>query len=91
VERIAITEEQIDEYGLHWEPAEDDGSNHGIGMDVHRCAQAEAMEPEDLLAIVEEAIQRHLDMELYRNQMEAEKVMQDAARAALEPALEELV
>jgi len=90
VERIAITEDQIDEYGLHWEPAKDDGSNHGIGLNVKRCAQAEAMEPEDLLAVVEAVIRGHLDVDLYREQLVAENAMQKAAKAALEPALEEL-
>ena len=66
VKNIALTDEQIDEYGLHWEEAKDTGSNHGIGSGITREAQLEAFPPRDLLSLLRYSIEAHLDMNAYR-------------------------
>ena len=90
IERIAVTDEQIDEYGLAWVPAKDDRSNHGIGLNVTRWAQAEAFEPPDLQALVRREIISRLDMVAYDKQLALESDSRNAALTALAPALAEL-
>jgi hypothetical protein len=91
-ERIAVTDQQIDEYGLAWvpPPEEDDGSNHGGSAKVKRFAQAEAFEPAELRELLEEAIVSRMDMDMYNEQLAVEEEMQELAKAALSPALEDL-
>ena len=65
VKNIALTDEQIDEYGLYSEEAKDTGSNHGLGSGITRWAQLEAFPPRDLLSLLRDSIEAHLDMDAY--------------------------
>lgn len=65
VKNIALTDEQIDEYGLYWEEAKDTGSNHGLGSGITRWAQLDAFPPQDLLTLLRDSIEDNLDMDAY--------------------------
>ena len=67
VRNIALTDDQIDEYGLHSEPAKDNKSNHGLGSGITRWAQLEAFDPPDLVEILRREIESNLDMDEYRH------------------------
>ena len=62
-ERIAVTPQQIIEFGLPTAPAKttDSRSFSGVGDDPTATVQAEAIDPATLAAIVETAIHRHWD------------------------------
>jgi hypothetical protein len=65
--RLAVTPEQIQISGLPTAPAKatDRRSFAGVGDDPDATVQAEAIPPDVLARIVEEAIKAHMDMEVY--------------------------
>lgn len=77
-DRIAVTPEQVAEYGLltanrksgdadkRWFP--------GIGGDPDLTCQAEALPPDALARIVREAVEAEIDMETYRQACDLEQV-----------------
>ena len=73
VKNIALTNDQIDEYGLHSEPAKRNKSNHGIGSNITRWAQLEAFDPPDLVEILKREIESNLDMNEYHHALMLEE------------------
>lgn len=74
IERLALTEAQVHEYGLTFtevEPGLNKG-NHGAGFDSKIECQLEAMDISDIRRIVESAFERHLDMDLVRKAIDEE-------------------
>ena len=67
-ERLAVTPAQIIELNLLTAPAKetDRRSFAGVGDDPDATVQAEAIPPNILAQIIEERIQRHMDLHLYR-------------------------
>ena len=65
--RLAVTPAQIIELNLPTAPAKetDRRSFAGVGDDPNATVQAEAIPPDVLARIVEERIQRHMDLDLY--------------------------
>ncbi len=74
--RIAITWEQVEEYGLPTAPVSKtkSGGENPHGHDwVGETAQAEALPPDLLARIVKESIEGELDMDRYREEVDAEE------------------
>lgn len=69
-ERIALLEEQVEEYDLPTAPpkASDTRSARWVGD----TCQAEAMAPDDLAGILRAAILKHLDVEMYEDLLDTE-------------------
>ena len=59
-ERVAVTPEQIDEYGLDTQPRKAPRKGEPSFSGEETC-QAEALAPDDLAEIVREAVQIHID------------------------------
>lgn len=78
--RIAITWEQVEEHGLPTAPPaktkHGDVNPHGYNW-VGETAQAEALPPDLLAQIVREEIEGELDMERYREEVDAEGADED--------------
>ena len=70
-ERVALTAEQVERYELPTAPAKasDTRSRSWSGA----TCQLEALAPDQLARIVEDAIQRHIDLSIYRRQLERER------------------
>ena len=64
--RVAVTPEQIEEYGLPTAPPKKPGDR--------RTCQAEALEPQVLAEIVNSEIMKHLDFDAYRRVLNLEEV-----------------
>ena len=85
--RVALTGEQVDDYNLPTAPpkASDTRSRNWVGD----TCQAEAMAPDDLARIVDEAILDHIDQDLLDETNEAEVNEGRAIRRRVEDLIEE--
>ena len=72
--RIALTEDQVEEYGLESKPATPglNSGNHGAHFASAVECQLEAMDFDDLAAIIRDAFEQELDMDVFRRQVAAE-------------------
>lgn len=86
LERVGVLDEHVDQFGMYWEPpiaVEADKSNHRVHFGGERCAQAEAMEPEEMVALVEAAILQHVDAGMLGAMIQIESDLQEEARSRL--------
>jgi hypothetical protein len=67
VKHVAVTEEQIDEYGLTTAPQKATDKRAGF---MHRTVQAEALPPDVLADVLRDAIEDELDMPMLKAQRE---------------------
>ena len=72
VERIALTEEQIEEFDLPTRPTKRDGNSHANGF-AGNSTELDALHPRDLRAMVTEVIERHVSAAATRLLREAEQ------------------
>ena len=80
--RVALTEEQVEEYEVETAPpkASDSRSRNWFG----ETAQAEALRPDQLASILEEAIESRLDLETYDEVIAREGKLRDEIKDKLE-------
>jgi len=83
--RVALTEDQVEEYGLETAPPKrsDTRSNNWVGQ----TCQAEAMDADDLADLVGDAIEAEYDMDVYRQILEEETEEKETLLAEVEEKL----
>lgn len=76
VKQIGLTMDQIKEYKLPENPTKltDSRSPNYIKQFGKRCWEVDALEPRVLTQIVEDHIQEHIDLDMYEEMLEKEKV-----------------
>jgi hypothetical protein len=72
VERIALTEEQIEEYRLPTRPTKRDGNSHAHKFDGD-SVELDALPSADLRALVRDCIERHISLSALNTLREAEQ------------------
>ena len=70
-ERVALTEELVEEYNLPTDPAKE--SSHSAGWGGRRACQLEALAPNVLANILGMAIEGHMDLDILKADREAEE------------------
>lgn len=70
-ERVALTEELVEEYNLPTDPAKE--SSHSAGWGGRRACQLEALAPDVLANILGMAIEGHMDLDILKADREAEE------------------
>ena len=70
-ERVALTEELVEEYNLPTDPAKE--SSHSAGWGGRRACQLEALAPNVLANILGMAIEGHMDQDILKADREAEE------------------
>src|SRR5215216_5153355 len=70
-ERVALTEELVEEYDLPTDPAKE--SSHSAGWGGRRACQLEALAPNVLANILGMAIEGHMDQDILKADREAEE------------------
>ena len=77
LKRIALTEQQVNEYGLQatlTTPFTTNSGNHGANFDSHVECQLEAMDAGDLLSIIRNEFEANLDMDTFNKCLDSEPV-----------------
>jgi hypothetical protein len=69
-ERVALTEELVEEYDLPTDPAKE--SSHSAGWGNRRACQLEALAPDVLARVLAEAIESHVDLDILEADRKAE-------------------
>ena len=80
VERVALTEGQIEEYNLPTRPTKRDGNRHAHGFEGD-SVELDALPPRVLRAMVREVIERHISPEATRTLRVAEDSERELLRA----------
>jgi hypothetical protein len=81
-ERIAVTKEQIDEWKLPTRPTKQSDTRAAGFGDI--SVELDAIDPDQLRSLVQEAIERHLPPKEYRRLMKIEKLEQATIRELVE-------
>src|SRR5215213_9188912 len=69
-ERVALTQELVEEYDLPTDPAKE--SSHSAGWGGRRACQLEALAPDVLAGILADAIESYMDLDILKADREAE-------------------
>ena len=60
-QQVALTRQQVDEYRLPTRPTKTAGNTHAAKFEDTQSVELDAMEPDDLRALLRDAIEQHID------------------------------
>jgi hypothetical protein len=86
-QRAALTPEQVEDYDLPTDPAKE--SSHSARWGSRRACQLEALAPDVLSGLLAEAIERHMDREILKEDMQTEQEERQRIAKALPAPSEE--